>query len=46
MEDDFFGHDAFSTKNLWKPSAFFQDPNTDDSSLFAPLELDGAPRRV
>jgi len=44
MDDDFIG-DAFATDNLWKPSAFFQDPSTYESLLFAPLLFDGMFRR-
>ncbi|KAJ4289175.1 hypothetical protein N0V90_011517 [Kalmusia sp. IMI 367209] len=37
-------HDAFATERLWKPSAFFEDPATYESSLFAPVQLDGMSR--
>lgn len=44
MDDDDLARDAFGTHDLWKPSSFFQDPTTYESSLFAPLQLDGKER--
>lgn len=46
MDDDGDGYDAFATDRLWQPSAFFEDPATYKTSLFAPVELDGKSRRV
>jgi hypothetical protein len=46
MDDDGAGHDAFATDALWTPSPFFQDPATYETSLFAPIQLDGKSRRV
>lgn len=46
MDDDGLMEDAFTTENLWKSSTFFQDPSTYESSLFAPLQLEGLFRRV
>ncbi|KAF9730919.1 hypothetical protein PMIN04_004003 [Paraphaeosphaeria minitans] len=31
--------DAFATDSLWKPSSFFDDPTTYETSLFAPIQL-------
>ena len=41
-DDDGDGaHDAFATGRLWKASSLFDDPAMYNSSLFAPIELDG-----
>jgi hypothetical protein len=39
-------HDVFSTDHLWTQSSFFSDVDSQDSSLFAPLELDSASSRL
>lgn len=46
MDDHGDDYDAFATDRLWKPSAFFDDPATYKTSLFAPIELDGKSHRV
>lgn len=46
MDADDPAHDVFSSDYLWKKSTLFQDAETYESSLFAPLELDSKSRRV
>lgn len=46
MDPDDGDHNVFSSNDLWKQSAFFQDPDTYESFLFAPLELDSRFCRV
>ncbi|KAJ4353566.1 uncharacterized protein N0V89_005296 [Didymosphaeria variabile] len=41
MDDDGVAYDAFATDRLWKTSSFFGDPATYETSLFAPIQLDG-----
>ncbi|KAF2010391.1 hypothetical protein BU24DRAFT_399704 [Aaosphaeria arxii CBS 175.79] len=40
MDDNGCVRDVFATDELWKPSSFFEDPFTQESTLFAPIELD------
>lgn len=41
MDGDDSIEDVFTSNNLWKASSFTDDPATYESSLFAPLQLDG-----
>lgn len=40
MEEEDAIHNAFSSSGLWKQSSFYQDPDTFESALFTPLQLD------
>lgn len=39
-------HDVFSSDRLWEQSSFFDLAELQDSSLFAPLQLDSEPSRL
>jgi hypothetical protein len=39
-------HNVFSTDRLWQQSSFFDDADSHESSLFAPLELDSGLSRL
>jgi hypothetical protein len=39
-------HDVFSTDHLWRQPSFFDDADAQESSLFAPLELDSGSSRL
>ena len=41
MDGDGQVDDVFATGRLWKSSSLFEDPATYESSLFAPIQLDG-----
>ena len=39
-------HDVFGSDRLWEQSSFFDLSELQDSSLFAPLQLDSEPSRL
>ena len=39
-------HNVFSTDRLWQQPSFFDDADSHESSLFAPLELDSGLSRL
>ena len=39
-------HDVFSTDRLWQEPSFFDHADSQESSLFAPLELDSGSSRL
>jgi len=41
MDDHDHAYDAFTSSHLWQASSLYEDPATFESSLFAPIQLDG-----
>ena len=39
-------HNVFSSHDLWKQPSFFDDGESEESTLFPPLQLDSEPSRV
>ena len=46
MEAADSGYNVFSTDDLWRQPFFLEEADTNESFLFAPLELDSEPSRL
>lgn len=46
MDEAGEAHNIFNSDQLWKQSSLFADPDSYESTLFAPLQLDSMSRRV